>query len=63
MGPTFNGPIKEVVGLRSQETIVWDLNKGIDIGEWAICGRNWLEVLLYTQEQLSKWTDHRTDCK
>ena len=39
MGPTLNGPFREVIGLGSWNMLIgWDPNKAIDIGEWSICG-------------------------
>ena len=55
MGPTLNGPFREMVGLGSENTeyryngivwaIVWGPNKAVGIGEWAICGAGRIERL------------------
>ena len=51
MGPTLNGPFRDLVGLGSwnivalvlyRETVL-DLNEVINIGEWLICGGGRLE--------------------
>ena len=46
MGPTLNGPFREVVYFTELEyqyngmawAVIWDPNKTIDIGKWSICG-------------------------
>ena len=50
IGPTLNGPFREVVSLRSYNivsivliVIDWDPNKAITIGEWSICRGSRLE--------------------
>ena len=43
MGPTLDGPLREVVGIKyPYNGVVWaivsDQHKAIDIGRWSICG-------------------------
>ena len=46
MGPSLNGPIREVGGLGGLEyryngiirAVVWDPSEDIDMVEWSICG-------------------------
>ena len=37
------------------EAILWDPNKGTDIGEWSICGEGWLERFYCTYTYVSKY--------
>ena len=54
----LNGSFKEVAGLGSQNIVIillngailWYSNKAFDIGEWAICGSDWLESFYCTTQ-------------
>ena len=46
MGSILSDPFREVGGRLMElelQWVIWDPNKAINIGEWSICGRGWLQ--------------------